>query len=256
MFRFVLFSVLSLGVIPVSAQSQISLSKKDFSLELDRKSITSCFCEIGKFPVNEQFFFVLGCEVWLSRQNSCNHKSVVIEDTNYLTTEMPKNTKALKLGYVGHWDSSYHLIRYLNQSVLPIMKTKLYSVHVDNTACDAMNDPESVSSFMNSLKFEPNQSLFVRGNQNTSIGTWDILLPSSDNFIAEVSSNVDHVIFPSCRNYENKSCFDAVQKYQSGRCLGSQNVLTQLTCCQTDFPGRTSSSPPYFKWQRPENCVQ
>lgn len=254
MFRTAFISILSILFFSQNGFAQAVTYQTDYNKNLDPHSHTSCFCEIGSFPENQQIFFSLGCEIWLARQNSCNYKAIVQQDANYLTTAMPIDTHALNVGYVGHWDNSRHFIAYLGSSIIPYMQATNASVFVDNTACDAMNDPESVSAFLNTQKFSSDQSLLARGNQATSIGTWDVVLPSSDNFTAEVSSKIDHVIYPSCDNYESKPCFQGVQDFQRARCLNQQESLTTLTCCPAKIAGRSPTEPPLFKWELPQNC--
>lgn len=254
MIRMSLMSLFCILAINQQSFGQEVQRQKNYSDALDPSSHTSCFCEIGAYPTNQQIFFTLGCEVWLARQYSCNYKTIILQDTSYLKTAMPTDTNALNVGYVGHWDNSVHFIDYLNNSILPFMQTRGASVFVDNTACDAMKDPENVSRFLKSQTFGPNQTLVARGNQATSIGTWDIVLPSSDNFTAEVSSTVDHVIYPDCQNYENKPCFDGVQNFETGKCIDSSSKLVELTCCPAKIAGRGPSDPPLFKWELPQNC--
>lgn len=218
-----------------------------FDSNLDSQSQKACFCETGAWPDSQKLMFQMGCEIWLARQPACNQKKVVLEDTNYLNINLTKSTRAVTIGYVGHWDNSKHFVDYLSASILPFMHTTGISVFVDNTACDAMNDPESVSVFLNQQKFLKSQSLVARGNQATSIGTWDVILPSSENFTAEVSSQLDHVIYPSCDDYETRACFESYQKGEKGICIKTNNENTELTCCKTKNAA--------FSWEKAQNCV-
>ena len=144
----IVFSFILTALFQVSAFAQNLNVKSDLLGDLDPNSKNSCFCEIGKQPENQQFFFTLGCEIWLARQYHCNYKAIVLEDTNYLTEAMPEDTNSFSIGYVGHWASSRQFIDYLNASILPLMHKRASSVFIDNTACDAMKDAESVSRFL------------------------------------------------------------------------------------------------------------
>ncbi len=225
----------------------MSVFAQDFSAEIEASSSKACYCETGVWPSSQTKLFAIGCEIWLRRQSHCNLKKVILEDTSYLSLQKPVSTQSLNIGYVGHWDDSKHFIDYLANSILPFMRASGNSVFVDNTACDAMNSPEIVSVFLNEQKFGDHQNLTARGNQATSIGTWDVILPSSDNFTAEVSSSVDHVIYPDCSLYEGQSCFESYQKGESGTCSAPGEKKLILTCCQTPGSG--------FHWEQALNCA-
>ncbi len=221
--------------------------QKDFGQELNPSSSKACYCETGNWPTSQLGFFQIGCEVWLTRQHDCNLKKVIVEDTSYISLQMPQNTKMLNIGYVGHWNNSKHFVDYLDASIIPFMHSTRNSVFVDNTACDAMNDPVQVYKFLSTQTFQKDQSLVARGNQVTSIGTWDIVLPPSDNFTAEVSSQVDHVIYPDCEKYEFRACIESIQQGELGYCVDKKQSTTELVCCESADSG--------FEWLKAENCA-
>ncbi len=221
----------------------------------------ACFCETGNWPKDQKKLFKIGCEVWLSRQFDCAQKEIVDEDTNYLQKALPQSTDLLSVGYVGHWDNSKHFVDYLNRSILPVMRERKLSAEIDNTACDAMHDPEQVLSFIKKAELPSSKFLTAKGNQAISVGTWDIILPSSDNFVANVSSKVDHVIYPSCRDYHHYSCLKDIQTHETGRCLDRQNQIDKLECCpvyRDDNGGdpQDSGAMPYYQWEHPQDCLR
>ncbi len=216
----------------------------------------SCYCEVGNWPANQKDLFIIGCQIWLNRQVDCNVKEIVNEDTNYLLTKMPSTTSTLSVGYVGHWDSSKHFVDYLAASILPVMRKKNISAQIDNTACDAMHDPEEVFAYLKTLNIPKSISLTAKGNQAISVSTWDVILPSSDNFTALVSTNVDHIIFPPCRNYLHHSCLRGIQTHETGRCLDESNQLDKLVCCGVRGDGRNSSKDlVYEQWEHAKDCL-
>jgi len=215
----------------------------------------SCYCETGNWPKDQKKLFEIGCAVWLARQSGCNLKEIVDEDIDYTQKDIPKNTKLLSVGYVGHWDNSKHFIDYLDNSILPVMRAKSISADVDNTACDAMHDPERVFDYLKTQSFAPDQFLKARGNQAISIGTWDVILPSDLNFIAEVSSRVNHVIYPSCGDYEHYACLQQYQLHESGKCVEDDaGDLRQLVCCQVKLDPYEHPYQMRYQWEQRQNC--
>jgi hypothetical protein len=235
---------------------------QEVDLENSNQNFTkSCFCETGNWPANQKKLFQIGCKVWLARQSGCAAKEIVDEDTNYLRKALPAQTDLLSVGYVGHWDNSKHFVDYLTRSILPVMRERNLSAEIDNTACDAMHDPEQVFNLLKSLELPQTKFLTAKGNQAISVGTWDVILPSSDNFVAEVSSKVDHIIFPSCRDYHHYSCLKDIQTHETGRCLDQQQHLDKLECCpvyrnDVGQQSQDTGAMPYYQWEHPQDCLR
>jgi hypothetical protein len=123
------------------------------------------------------------------------------------------------------------MISYLNQSIVPILKTGA-SVEVDNTACLSMKNPDLVLQYIKSLELPKNQTLKVTGNQATSIGKWDVVLGRSHNVPAVAASLSTEVTYPSCKRNQGMNCIQQHQLDEEIKCKNDKNELVTLTCCQ------------------------
>lgn len=215
-----------------------------------------CFCEIGNLPVSQQSFFKMGCNMWLKTQKNCAMKAVVPQNTNYADMNLSCRNGEMSVGYVGHWESTYQTINYLQSSIFPAIKSHNLSVQVENTACRSMSAPDEVLKFIKNLALPTGKSLSVVGNQVLSVGKWDILLGSSINFIAGASSNKDSVQYPSCKSFQDRPCIQQVQQQETGVCIAGSKKLTQLTCCGVEemSSGESSEMRLKFVWSEKGNC--
>lgn len=219
-----------------------------------------CFCEIGNYPSNQQGFFQVGCDAWLSEQKGCSVKKIVAQDTNYAGLIASGQAGVsyggeLAIGYVGHWGSSEEMVGYLMRSVTPALKNWGVSVTVDNTACSAMNRPEVVNAYVQSLNLPSTQKLEVKGVQLTSIGMWEKFIPSRSNFWASVSSKSPAVTYPKCNYYEGSNCMAMVQAGMDATC-DRKGEKIQLTCCEVKKnPYSTISGGKQWVWSEEKFCL-
>lgn len=223
----------------------------------------ACFCEIGNEPENQQPFFKMGCKIWLSRQNNCATQEIIPQNSDYSEKLLELNAKGIEpkkmnIGYVGHWDSSRSLIKYLDLKIVPVMNLFNISASVDNTACKAMEDLIWVRDHLNSVSIPKNSVLHVKGNQVVSVGVWDAVLGKSPNLGAVVrkySANEADIQFPLCKHFENKPCVAFLQGQESGYCIEGDKTYP-LTCVrahkETSIPDPTvkSSEKNMFVWKR------
>ncbi|MFZ4404491.1 MAG: hypothetical protein ACOYOK_10355 [Pseudobdellovibrionaceae bacterium] len=175
-----------------------------------------CYCEVGEYPSGQQKFFKVGCDIWLSEQKNCDVKEKVPQNFDYTQLAEFSSAKTedqaplLVVGFVGHFSGSREMISYLNQSIVPILKTGA-SVEVDNTACLSMKNPDFVLQYVKSLELPKNQTLKVTGNQATSIGKWDVVLGRSKNVPAVATSQSTEVIYPSCKRNQGMNCIQQIK---------------------------------------------
>jgi len=212
-----------------------------------------CFCEIGNYPESQQVFFKVGCDMWLGAQRNCAVQETVPQNHNYSQMEFPRGSQ-LVVGYVGHWSSSYEMINYLDQVIVPAMNKHHLSAVVDNTACLGMDHPEAVQHYIRGLNLARDQALDVRGNQTVSVGKWGDFMPSL-NFWAHVSSRRSEVSYPNCKAYEDYPCGEAIQLNQSARCLDKNKEVSQLRCCKVPYDGGRRPSHKII-WATPDRCAQ
>ncbi len=215
-----------------------------------------CFCEIGDLPASQQSFFKMGCNMWLKTQKNCDVKAVVPQNANYADMNLSCRNGEMSVGYVGHWESSYQTVNYLQRSIVPAIKNHNVSVQVNNTACRSMSAPDDVFKFVKGLALPTGKSLSVVGNQVLSVGKWDILLGSSINFIAGASSNKDSVQYPSCKSFKDRPCMQQIQQNESAVCIAGNKKQTQLTCCGVEemSMGESSQMQLKFVWTEKLNC--
>jgi len=189
---------------------------------------TCCICQTGSSPENQIHWFKKGCRAWLSKQKSCTSKQVVGVDKN----SMINSAKAceggkVKLGYVGHWGNSNQLIDFIESSLAPTINFYNVEIDYDQTACTSMNKPGLIENFFEGLNLS--KKLTIKGNQVTSTGIWDDYLPHKTNFWAKIDSDNKEIEFPSCSQFENKTCFGKYQKNEFGRCLEDSSII-ELFC--------------------------
>jgi hypothetical protein len=197
-------------------------------LSLNLFSSTCCICQTGLQPTNEIHWFKKGCKLWLSKQKNCSTKSVEpIQENDLVSSALKCEGGAVKLGYVGHWGSSSQLIDYLSESLIPTAKAYKVDIDYDQTACTSMDNPKLIEDFFSELNIE--SKITVKGNQVTSTGMWDDVLPHKTNFWARINSRDQRIEFPLCTSFENKRCFGKYQKNETGFCINGEETL-RLEC--------------------------
>jgi hypothetical protein len=199
------------------------------SLNSFAASDTCCICQTGLKPTNEIHWFKKGCKLWLSKQKNCSSKKIEpIDKVDLVNSALKCEGGVVKLGYVGHWGSSSELIDFLSKSLVPTSKAYKVDIDYDQTACTSMNNPALVEDFFDSLNIE--NKITVKGNQVTSTGMWDDVLPHKTNFWAKINSHEKKIQFPKCSNFKNKTCFGKYQKNETGICLdGEEEVILKCT---------------------------
>jgi hypothetical protein len=217
-----------------------------------------CVCEIGKDPEHQQGFFELGCRLWLGEQKGCASKVTVVQGTDYRSLDFNRCSPQgrIRLGYVGHWRDSWQSIFYLRYRVVPLARERRQSVIVDNTACLAMKEPERVLESLRQERLPPGLFIHFRGNQVESVGKWDKIFGRSINVWAEARTDHADVIFPACRDFEDKACFSGNQLEDRPRCRSAQGELITLRCCQKEdlySEGGAMNSNSYF-WKKVQDC--
>ncbi len=203
---------------------------------------TCCICQTGAKPENQTHWFKKGCHAWLSKQKSCTSKKIVgIEKDSIIESAASCEDGKVKLGYVGHWGNSNELINFIENSLAPTIKYYNVEVDYDQTACTSMNKPRVIERFFKTLNL--NRKLTIKGNQVTSTGIWDDYLPHKTNFWAKIDSEEKKIEFPSCSEFENKTCFGKYQKNEFGKCVESGSIV-KLFCEKVSFTT--------YKWKRDE----
>ena len=167
---------------------------------------TSCYCEVGNYPPDQQKFFRAGCDLWLKDQKNCDFKKTVSQNYNYRSVVDFKKTNQLKIGYVGHWSNASETIQHLHEHIVPLAKEFSISLDVDNTACKALDDPYYVNDYLKTQRLPANSAITYKGNQVNSVGLWEKLLGPSLNLNASVSSVTQQVSFPRCLLFEGRNC--------------------------------------------------
>ncbi len=88
-------------------------------------------------PALEKPFYKLGCSQWLSAQSSCSKSSQASyssEGANSLEFNPSCRNGTVKLGIVGHWQSTEASLIYVSKTVIPAMKKYNVNLEIDNTA--------------------------------------------------------------------------------------------------------------------------
>jgi len=191
-------------------------------------SKTCCLCQTGIKPSSEVHWFKKGCKMWLAKQKSCDSKKVIsIDKDSNIDSALECEDGNIKLGYVGHWGSSAQLVKYLKQTLIPTAKYYNSAIDYDQTACTSMDNPRVIERFFETLNLDV--LLSVKGNQVTSTGMWDDVLPHKTNFWAKINSQDKLVEYPTCKSFRNKTCFGKYQKNETGICL-NEDEQVELKC--------------------------
>jgi hypothetical protein len=190
-----------------------------------------CVCQTGESPKGEVPFFKMGCSLWLAGKKCDYSSNEQIQRNGELALPAACSGGTLKLGYVGHWYHSQELVTFLQSSVVPTMKAKNMSVELDNTACDAMESPETVRSYIAGLALDTTQYLKVKGNQVRSVGMWNFMTFGGANLHASVDSrDLSRVVYPKCKSFHHDSCTSS-QANEWGYCENEKTgELQTLTC--------------------------
>jgi hypothetical protein len=199
-----------------------------------------CICQYPKQDARygagfkgEIGFYKMGCGAWLLSQTKCRKEKIIdINETlePYLNERLRSNEK-IRIGFVGHWSSSDELVDYLDNDIVPLMQKYNSPIEVDNTACDGMNDPQSVQDYLATLKTQKDSYLSVQGSQTTSIGMWDKLSISfrKADLIAYADTRGNRDIYPKCEIFHKKRC-TGFQYREVGKCTDSEGVTKELIC--------------------------
>jgi len=184
-----------------------------------------CICQVGEEPAREIGVYVAGCRVWFEANNCLASLTQPLSRPIHL----PENIRHLKLGYVGHWESSVEMQTFLKDRIEPLLP-RLDSLKIDNTACKAMNEPQLISDWIKSITPRFQTEISIIGNQTTSIGMWQPFAPwLRSNFAVQVSTKNPEPQLPQCRNFYHRRCIEE-QHGESGRCLDLNSQVRTLTC--------------------------
>jgi len=212
---------------------------KRFSKKRSPKNQDVCVCQTGASPEYQIPFFQLGCIMWLATK-SCNKKEMIsVRDD--ISNEIPKESEGhtLHLGYVGHWGSSSQLIRFVENNVAPVIKEKDMSLKLDNTACNAMDDPELVKEYVDTRGLaNPGRTIELKGNQTISIGGWNAVTFGDANLNAIVKNKKQKSILPQCKEFKNEFCVGLFQEMEVGRCVDKNGKEKLLFCKEKKFKFR------------------
>lgn len=245
-----------------------------FSFSAFAAKNTCCICETGLYPEAQTQFFKVGCSAWLAG-NGCDlysKQSPIIRrysKSRDLTQsqlslgelcqdidksadspkmgdkffQIPKKCEKLKVGYVGHWDSSREQINYMKNTLELFIKHTDIPVEIDNTACLGMDDPEAMHTYVRSLKLSEDQYVTVKANQTISVGMWAPFIPGNQNLSAVADSRKSTVTLPKCKKYRKDECISFAQKGEAGKCIGDDGAANSIACCKSKM----------YKWGRGHN---
>lgn len=192
-----------------------------------------CICQTGTEPQIEVGIYKLGCKFWNSIQ-SCS-KKMTVSFSDSLDNILSENSwaRSIRLGYVGHWSSSYETVNFLSREIVPAIRKHDISFSIDNTACSSTDDPYQILGY---LKIIPEADrISFSGNQAISTGMWDRLLIGKNNFWAKISGKKLKVTYPSCKEFENKNCFGMFQLHSTGVCKDEESGNHVFLRCEEVF---------------------
>lgn len=214
----------------------------------------ACFCEAGTYPEYQRPAFAAGCRLWLKEQKDCATKHEVQHGVSYADLPLQQDLTHISIGYVGHWINSQQLLSYLHSRINPLMSQKGLSVSIDNTACSSMNDPSLILDYVKNMAFQKDQNLIIKGNQTRSVGKWDALIGSKNNFYAFVKNTKKEVIYPNCREFQNYRCLQGVQANDEAVCTTDNSQLMRLRCCQVPDNPYDDEIETDFAWLPISGC--
>lgn len=199
-----------------------------------------CICqypeEDAKFGMGRQGeigFYKMGCALWLMRESYCRREKIVninIPLEPYLSKALLGNEK-VRIGFVGHWESSMEYVDYLRADIEPLLQKFQVPFEINNTACYAMNDPEFVQDYLNTVSSSGNAYIKVEGAQTASIGMWDKVLihRQKADLVAFADSRKKTPAYPYCKEFLNRNC-STYQDRESGSCAETDGSLSNLIC--------------------------
>lgn len=218
------------------------LSSLYFSLPL---FASCCICQTDNEIDSEIPFYELGCQIWLTGKFCSFEKMVDIDEdlNNVLPNEC--DGKKVKIGYVGHWSSSWRSERFIESRIMPLIKERKMSVEIDNTACSATSDTVKLQEFILSLNIPLDQYLKFKGNQVTSTGLWRRATPWKENFYSIADSRYEEAQFPKCSEFEDRTCSAEFQKNESAKCSDDNSGdIRSLQCCFAEYEFERSEPRP------------
>lgn len=223
-----------------------------------------CVCQTGEGPKNQIPFFQAGCQLWLTMQSGCDSKAMLPYEemmgsaVRESVLPLPESCRlgTLKLGYVGHWGSSGQLEIFIDRVLLPTAKKYHVSVDYENTACSAMDRPEDIVRMLQKRAKEipKMKTIRVLGNQATSVGLWDGVIPGRSNFYAIADSRTDCVAFPFCDEFEGRSCLGSVQRGERANCRTRTTRRNKMLQCCLRTVGPSKMMMPLPSYQRPSEA--
>jgi hypothetical protein len=190
-----------------------------------------CVCQYGNSTEFEMFMFRRGCSVWFV-QNDCGATSVISLDDPVIDSLPEKFSGKIRVGYVGHWNSSEQFIEFLQSQILPITEQRNFTaLLIDNTGCNAMADADSVKAYVNTALQSTGKKVEIRGNETVSIGLWDSFYLGKGNLTATISAD-GGLHFPVCEDYIGSACpFRARNGHKlEGFCQAKDGVKKWLGC--------------------------
>ncbi|MCT4642016.1 MAG: hypothetical protein N4A33_06920 [Bacteriovoracaceae bacterium] len=188
-----------------------------------------CICQYPKEDAHygsgqsiEVPLYKMGCRLWLTLKKNCRRKKIrdINNSLEDLLDKQLNDGETIKLGFVGHWNHSQELVDYIEDKITPLVtKYKKSSFELDNTACNAMDNPMLVQKKIQELPFDKEQYIKVVGNQTISIGMWDKLSIRfrKTDLIAIADSRSQEFQYPACSTYLGKRC-TGFQNGEKGFC--------------------------------------
>lgn len=177
-------------------------------------------------------FYKLGCAAWLLAQTQCRSQVVINENANLneYIGQIRSTEEKIKIGYVGHWTSSKTTIDYLDDIIYPMIMKYKVPVHVENTACSSMDNPQTVFDKLDEYKLPSGAYIRYKGNQTTSFGLWNKVITKYNkaNLYAIADTRYKSPLYPYCDDYKGRSCIEAQNK-DIGSCI-SNGQLQKLQC--------------------------
>jgi len=199
---------------------------------------SDCICEIDDYPKEHQIFYRAGCALWSAQQRRCKSKAIVSKGFDYKLFASRARSTALNVGYVGHWGGSNQMKEYIEMNFETLLKSGM-NLRIDNTACYPMDRPEQIENYLRTLQLPANSRVVIRGNQNLSVGKWDVFfLLRHANIWAQtelVSTGV-RTYYPKCSDYIDGYCMTGIQTGTGAKCVEDGSTkLTHLRCCRKNL---------------------
>lgn len=199
-----------------------------------------CICQYPKWDAEfgagydeEVGFYKMGCSLWLMSEMGCRKEKItnINNDLKPYLDQVLRPKEKIRIGYVGHWESSIEFVFYLKRKVEPLLSVYKTPIKVDNTACLAMEDAELVQEYLETIPSTKDVYLKVQGAQTTSIGMWDKVWPGKRkaDLVARGDSLGTISVYPACKEFLKKGC-TAFQDDETGICLGDKGVKTEIIC--------------------------